>query len=43
LIELFYDKLPEKVSEQVKLSFPSTLTEGKVDNTLGGRITCLKI
>jgi len=34
LIELFYDKLPEKVSEQIKLYFASTLTEGKVDNTL---------
>jgi len=43
LIELFYDKLPEKVSEQIKLYFASELTEGKVDNTLGGRITCLKI
>ncbi|KAK2455084.1 hypothetical protein QL285_002572 [Trifolium repens] len=43
LLELFYDKLPEKVSAQVKAFFTSALVEGKVDDTLGGRITSLKI
>jgi hypothetical protein len=43
LLELFYDKLPEKVSAQVKAFFTSALAEGKVDDTLGGRITSLKI
>ncbi|CAJ2666043.1 unnamed protein product [Trifolium pratense] len=42
LLDLFYDKLPEGVSTQVKLYFTSTSSEGKVDDTLGGRITVLK-
>jgi hypothetical protein len=43
LIDLFYDKLPKGVSTQVKTFYTSILAEGKVEDSLGGRITSLKL
>jgi hypothetical protein len=42
IVELFYQKLPMTMSQTIQTVFNSSVSEGKVKNTLGARISILR-